>query len=388
MAMTAVELARVASAKATLAGLADGGLRMLLAGVPDGVLIEVVELCCDIMGVTVAEVWSPRAVLPLLSIRVEQAFSSAGVAIADVMRRYEKSCPAEGLPAAVLADLPERGKDGHRQQGGLTPVGRAVEAMALSEGALPMLEQLNSLSLEAECDAELRKQVMALEQGPVMGAELALLLHQESLEVQPKGANLSQRAQRVYTLVRDVKPRLLAARTRYWEELMPEGVKVGELVEKVNSGAFTLQMLVPAGAKGNEPRAMHVLRGWAALVELVVESHPRDATARPSLLRMGRDAYPVGVPLEAAPLQLAIGAVLERYETRFKSYLAGVVSEPDQWSAVSQKVAATEGRSALLRFTHQAVGKDGDGSKKTMACGSSASLSLRSHGLHATSLPA
>jgi hypothetical protein len=80
------------------------------------------------------------------------------------------------------------------------------------------------------------------------GAQVALLIHQEKLDV-PKGMVMTPNARAVWGALAEVARQLAMARAERFRKLLPPGVEVAALIAAMCSSKLTVAVMVPAGTK-------------------------------------------------------------------------------------------------------------------------------------------
>ena len=239
----------------------------------------------------------------------------------------------------VVDKLPKEGKGSAASTGDVTDadaVRRALEALASSEVATSAVESAHAVSNAVvaapagtrgeAAGAALCSAVRGLELG-AHGAYVATLLHQEKLDKLPTGAQpLSNGADRLLMLVREIRQRLAAARERRFEHLMPAGLSAAVLLAAVNSNKVTVDLLA-SGAAGPAARMAAVVRAWPAAMAMMRSVHPRDVDEHErAFLEMARELGACsadGVRVEEV-LQVVAGEVFERMAGLYREYLRGV----------------------------------------------------------------
>ena len=142
----------------------------------------------------------------------------------------------------------------------------------------------------------LRGAVGAAVTGP-FGAQISLLMHQENLTV-PRGATLTTNGSRVWGTLAEVARTLRLVWEEFFRKLLPFGVDSAGLVMAICCGKLTVAAMVPAGvqaaksAKATSQLRDAVMRAWPAVIVVIGEVHPREATMQEELLRLGACGAP------------------------------------------------------------------------------------------------
>ena len=336
--------------------------RMLRDVVDDAELEELVAVMyASITGVQATVSWTSALLVTMLANRVSAAFATVSFTPDQLMARHASLVDPVAQAMAAFCELPQpraasaaTGSDsdrsGHVDTDVQAVVRRSLEAIAASKPAVRAVEVLHEMAAPEGDDATLRLSAKQLELGEY-GPQVAAILHQESLDRLPTGtASLTPEARALWHLFYAIRPRLMAARVRYFEVEAPlaRGVPVASLVEAVQWGklrcteAAGIADTVPTRIYAPHPTSAETFaalqRNWAGVMAVVAECTPRDETVVPSLLRMARDTFYHGAsPSGVAPL---IGSVFAEMAKRAREHLTGRAQRPLEWQAAQSFVRA------------------------------------------------
>jgi hypothetical protein len=333
----------------------------------DGVAAEEIEeaftLVAAAVGVETKGEWSPRMVVPTVIVRLSEALDRANLSASDVLARHKAlSHPSSRMMAAVTS-LVQRsagaaadgGASSSRLSAGTatataaSKVRAACERLAADSEVLQRLQQMARTADKDGSDGELRAQAKQIEQ---LNPDVAFILHQENLDrITSSGAAAppSPAAVRVWELCYSVRPRLHAARIRYFAEdtrgrLLPTSVNAGELIKAANCGKLTLAVVAGTASVNPETQMAAMLRVWPSFVALIEELYPRDKTVRFTLLAMAHEVFDLGSRTAARALQVVVGDVFAAMTAQFNaSWLAGVGDMPT-WEAVRETASTKSAR--------------------------------------------
>jgi hypothetical protein len=190
---------------------------------------------------------------------------------------------------------------------------QAAEKLAARDGStvdeLQRLAQASGTRVEQN-GPELRAAVAAAQQGE-FGAEISLILHQESLAT-PKGT-MAPSASKVWNSLLVVAQRQRDALVSFFRRLTPFGVDIKLLVTAIVCGKLTVaDMVPPAVAKaGKAPEVREaVMRAWPLVMQIMLEVHPRDETAQHALLKLALDVF-AREHVASDPVETLLKPVLE-----------------------------------------------------------------------------
>ena len=283
------------------------------------------------------------------AVALEQA-ASAQTAVARVMRVVSQiTRDTAGTKSASRSSL-ESSEDVNASR-------RAADRVAAAPAVREAVHAASRLASGAQTDAtmpELRDAVRALELGD-LGADVALLLHQEKLAAHPTGKPLSTQAQAVWSAVHELRGALHRARVRQYESVVPEGVQLGPLIDGVSCGRLNVSLLQGSTVTVATPaqQRLHALmRAWPLLIAIMREVHPRDSGAEMTLLALGRTAFDGWSKTRPDGALLYLTSIFERVEKRYhQEHLRGFQAE-HTWAEV---LAAQEAKNARDRATEQAI---------------------------------
>ena len=119
-------------------------------------------------------------------------------------------------------------------------------------------------------------------------------------------------------------------------------------------GKLTVAATVPAGmmssksAKATTDLREAVLRAWPAVIAVMCEVNPRDATAEAEFLKISVSAFDPAAAWHAGldPIEYLVKPVLKEMQTKYARYLASGGVEPT-WKEVAAQTAVD----MMLRFT-------------------------------------
>ena len=344
----------------------------LFAAVPDDKLAKLASTACRMFGI-IGQVESFDAefmVEPLcvhLADRLQRSGMSAAAQLAGASEA-SKGRPTELARAlrvvTQLSRLAVGSTSGNARSEPSEDVNacrRAAERIGASGQVREAVLALGRLAVAGQADAadhtlpELRESVRALELGD-LGAELAILLHQEKLTAQPSGKQMSTSAQSVWTAIYEMRSILQRARVRQFDTVVPEGVQLSELIDGVSCGKLSVQLLMGSsvgGSAGAQARLHQLLRAWPLLIALVREVHPGDEQAEMTLLQLGKTAFDGAARTRPDGALAYLASIFERMEKRYHAeYLRGFQSE-HSWASV---VAHQEEKNAKAHATSQLMG--------------------------------
>jgi hypothetical protein len=152
--------------------------------------------------------------------------------------------------------------------------------------------------------------VAAAQQGE-FGAEIALILHQESLAT-PKGT-MAPSASKMWNSLLVVAQRQRDALVSFFRRLTPFGVDIKLLVTAIVCGKLTVaDMVPPAVAKAGKASEVReaVMRAWPLVMQIMLEVYPRDDTAQYVLLKLALDVF-AREHVASDPVETLLKPVLE-----------------------------------------------------------------------------
>ena len=259
---------------------------------------------------------------------------------------------------SVLIDLPSGERAANtplsRQGGGEDSDGSSVLTAAVSRLGAQTAAAAAVAELAAEATAAqgpeqgllLLRHVNAAERNAEFGAQLSLILKQETLAVLPPGArHITPAAQRVWDQLRTLRSRMHHVRTLAFTELVPHGVEVDKLVKAAECGSVTADLLAGSAAKAKRGEAL--LLAWPAFVELADDVSPADFGARRALVQLARLAF----ANSAAQGEALVTRVLQKYAVLSFNYRGGFESAAPRWRTViddAMRKAAEESSAASL----------------------------------------
>ena len=358
MAMSPSEAARVGAIRLAISA-ADADVRALFAMAPDAQLVEACEQASRLLlGRTPPGGWSAWALMPEIITAVAAGLLRAGRPVSELLARHEAVGRHSllGQLMYVLGDLPAPPKTaggGGAAAGSGSSVAKAVRRLGEDAAAVSAIAKMHGVK-DSE-GSELVKLARDAELSSEFGADISFILHQEGLDKIPSGelaAAMPPAAMDVWQRLRDVRPRLLAARVRRYEKLCPAAVGAQALIEAAVTCSLTVEK-VTGGSKGDSAAvtANRLMRAWPLLAMVVREVTPRDPTAERALLAMAKDAFDTGASNAADAVRMSIADVFAAMAARAGEYRNGVVAAMPVWADVRAATAREVTRDWVLSGT-------------------------------------
>jgi hypothetical protein len=196
---------------------------VLFAGVPDSELLDMCvgaaqQLKCWVSSGSDATAWNPRVLVPLVLRALTQGLELQGLTPADALARSGCSDPVSQLVAVVAgcaqvdarqqAAVGSSGRSTASGAGGGSAVVRAAESIASNADATRSVHELLRLSRAGSEDEFSEAFRSAAVQTELLSADVALILHQESLDRVPQTGAIapSSGALRVIAELHEIRP--------------------------------------------------------------------------------------------------------------------------------------------------------------------------------------
>ena len=369
--MTQAERADAAEIRQVVA-IVRGDVELCIRNVHDRHLREVLENIALTFVETRTAVqnpkWMPQAVLPAIKVAITSASQATEVSLTEQLLRHGTVEQTSTNITHVFMALTEMagalaasrtmgsGSGGRGASTSDTRVNAAVlrAAERLAAEAEPVVQELQRLATASgarveQNGPELRAAVAAAQQGEY-GAEIALILHQESLST-PKGT-MAPSANRMWNSVLVVAQRQRDALVSHFRRLAPVGVDMKLLVTAIVCGKLSVaDMVPPATTKaGKAPEVRDaVMRAWPLVMQIMLEVHPRDDTAQAVMLKLALDVF-AQAHVASDPVETLLKPVLEEMRTTSALYLLDGGAE-HSWQVTMDNSMADALQSMALRST-------------------------------------
>jgi hypothetical protein len=310
--------------------------------------------------------WMPEAVLPAIKVAITSASQATEVSLTEQLLRHGTVEQTSAKRIHVFMALTEMAgaltasrtmgsrSGGRGASTSDTRVNAAVllaaEKLDAQAGStvdeLQRLAQASGTRVEQN-GPELRAAVAAAQQGE-FGAEIALIIHQESLAT-PKGT-MAPSANKMWNSLLVVAQRQRDALVSYFRRLTPLGVDIKLLVTAIVCGKLTVADMVPPAVTkaGKAPEVREaVMRAWPLVMQIMLEVHPRDVTAQYVLLKLALDVF-AREHVASNPVETLLKPVLEEMRTTSALYLMDGGAE-HSWQETMDNSMADALQSMALR---------------------------------------
>ena len=348
--------------------LIDGASRRMaaagmFAGIGPGMIVEACERVAPLFGVQDGD-WLPMAVIPMLLVQMSEALERAGLSAAEALAVHAESFshPVARLVSAAAA-LQQRqsvsagaatagatAREGSGSSAQVSVLRGTLDRMAADPDVVGRMQQIVATSGKEGADGTLRSQVRDLER---LSADAAFVLHQEGLDsIATTGTPAPHPAtQRLWDAFYLVRPRLLAARLRYYGEgtrkQLPRGVSAEAMLKAVNAGKPTVAVLAGTTSKVAKEQQKGLLKVWAVFAAMVEDMFPRDKTARRTLCEMAFHTFDVGWDAPADAIQAGVADVFTAMARRSARFLSGAGDAPE-WSATRHEAVSSATYEVIL----------------------------------------
>ena len=325
---------------------------------PDASLLELLPAVGGMLGQTApAAHWSEWVVVPPLMLALQARIDRAGRPLAELITARAHIPFGAGRVMAVVSALMTAAPAGNSAAASVTgdPVGRAAEALAALPAARASVQQLSRATGDVSEIGQtcLRQLATSTEIDTRFGADIALILHQEGLDKTPSG--MSAAATTLLGQLRAARQALLSARVRWFERWAPTTIKAAEVVKAAMAGTLTVPLLVGsvAAAAGPAERVRALMVVWPALVALMREVTPRDATIEDELLKLAKITFDSAAKNPEAGLKFHVVPVLLEVAASATLYRSGIDLSMPEWATMRAAAKVKSDEAFLLERQHE-----------------------------------